>query len=145
MNKHDRHELDKHTADNRRDSNAFTDDRDVAEAFDDQMEAAGDDATSGFVLDAESVQRERQMELDDGEPDLLSSPVDLQDFTSVGEVTMGDSEQPLGPASVDEIGRAAGLEYQDDQPLDSPARLDKRDHDRWELNPSSAEDWPHKR
>jgi hypothetical protein len=39
---------------------------------------------------------------------------------------------------VDLMGRAAGLTYADDEPLDY-SKVDRRDEERWELNPASAQ------
>ena len=35
---------------------------------------------------------------------------------------------------------AAGLSYEDDEPLNSDAKILDRDRNRWELNPASVED-----
>jgi hypothetical protein len=43
---------------------------------------------------------------------------------------------------VDELGQAAGLTYEDDEPLHTGDKLEKRDKKRWELNPESAEEEP---
>jgi Family of unknown function (DUF6335) len=42
---------------------------------------------------------------------------------------------------VENIGRAAGLTYQDNEQLDPAEKVRKRDRKRWELNPSSSEDY----
>jgi hypothetical protein len=41
---------------------------------------------------------------------------------------------------VDELGDAVGLSYEDDEPLQSREKFLKRDRERWELNPESAEE-----
>ena len=51
---------------------------------------------------------------------------------------MGGSVPTPDQDQVDEIGKAAGLTYQDDEPLQSGEKLLKRDRNRWELNPASA-------
>ena len=42
---------------------------------------------------------------------------------------------------VETVGKAAGVIYQDDEELDLVAKIKKRDRKRWELNPSSSEDY----
>jgi hypothetical protein len=41
--------------------------------------------------------------------------------------------------SVDDIGEAYGITYEDDEPLRTGEKLEKRDEERWELNPESVE------
>lgn len=41
---------------------------------------------------------------------------------------------------MDELGDAVGLSYEDDEPLQTREKLLKRDRERWELNPESAEE-----
>jgi len=36
------------------------------------------------------------------------------------------------------LGEAMGLTYEDNEPLNGEAKLNRRDENRWELNPSSA-------
>lgn len=42
---------------------------------------------------------------------------------------------------VDEIGRAIGIEYQDNEELRGSDKVADRDKHRWELDPASAEDY----
>jgi hypothetical protein len=42
---------------------------------------------------------------------------------------------------VDDIGRAVGVEYQDNEELKGEAKIAKRDRNRWELDPASSDDW----
>jgi hypothetical protein len=41
---------------------------------------------------------------------------------------------------VEEIGEAAGLTYEDDEPLGGEDKILDRDRNRWELNPESADE-----
>ena len=45
---------------------------------------------------------------------------------------------------VDEIGRAVGVTYQEGEPLRTGEKEHERDEHRWELDPASAEDYPHR-
>jgi hypothetical protein len=42
---------------------------------------------------------------------------------------------------VEEIGRAMGLTYEDNEPLGMDEKLHNRDLHRWELDPASSEDY----
>ena len=42
----------------------------------------------------------------------------------------------------DEIGRAVGVQYEDNEELKGEAKIAERDRNRWELDPASAEDYP---
>ena len=58
----------------------------------------------------------------------------------VGEESVGGSVATPDQDRVDEIGAAAGLTYQDDEPLNYAGKMRRRDEERWELNPASAAD-----
>ncbi len=55
-----------------------------------------------------------------------------------GEETVGGSVATPDQDRVDAIGTAAGLTYQDDEPLNFEGKMRQRDEERWELNPASA-------
>ena len=42
---------------------------------------------------------------------------------------------------VDDIGKALGVEYQDNEELKAGDKVTERDEHRWELDPASAEDY----
>jgi Family of unknown function (DUF6335) len=63
------------------------------------------------------------------------------DQASVGEETVGGSTPTPDQDIVDEIGRAVGVDYQDGEPLDPEAKIERRDENRWELHPASSEDF----
>jgi len=64
------------------------------------------------------------------------------DDANVGEETAGGMAPTPDQDDVDEIGEAYGIEYEDDEPLETGDRLGQRDEERWELNPESAEETP---
>jgi len=43
--------------------------------------------------------------------------------------------------ALDEIGKALGVEYNDDEELQGGDEIAARDHDRWELDPASSDDF----
>ncbi|MDF2458610.1 MAG: hypothetical protein K0S79_1026 [Nitrospira sp.] len=63
------------------------------------------------------------------------------DQASVGEETVGGSTPTPDQDIVDEIGRAVGVNYEDSEPLDPEAKIERRDTHRWELHPASSEDF----
>jgi hypothetical protein len=52
----------------------------------------------------------------------------------------GDNPTP-DQEVVDDIGRALGVEYQDNEELRASDKVAARDRHRWELDPASAEDY----
>lgn len=67
--------------------------------------------------------------------------VDVVAETGAGEETIGGSVPTPDQDIVEGLGRAAGVTYQDDEELNPLEKIKKRDRKRWELNPSSAEDY----
>jgi Family of unknown function (DUF6335) len=75
-------------------------------------------------------------------PEISGGDLDAswQTANVAGEEAVGGSAPTPDQDVVDELGRAAGLIYEDDEPLNSDAKILDRDRNRWELNPASAED-----
>jgi len=63
------------------------------------------------------------------------------DAATVGDEAPGGDNPTPDQDVVEEIGRALGVEYQDNQPLQGGAELEERDRHRWELDPASSEDF----
>jgi hypothetical protein len=57
----------------------------------------------------------------------------------VGDETVGGSTSTPDQDVVDELGEAAGVSYNDNEPLDPEEKILRRDRERWELNPASSE------
>jgi hypothetical protein len=75
-------------------------------------------------------------------PELTAGDVDAAwDRSDVGEESPGGSVATPDQAVVEEIGEAIGLTFEDDEPVDAPTKVGRRDRKRWELNPVSAEDF----
>jgi hypothetical protein len=82
--------------------------------------------------------KERRDELTQTGPGMTGGDVDA-DWESAYSV--GD-EAPGGDQDiVDDIGRAVGVEYEDNEELKGADKVAKRDKHRWELDPASAEDY----
>ena len=58
---------------------------------------------------------------------------------AAGEEAVGGTAPTPDQDVVDELGAAAGLIYEDDEPLNSDAKILDRVRNRWELNPASVE------
>jgi len=67
--------------------------------------------------------------------------VDLEDAYFTGEEAPGGDNPTPDQDIVDDIGKALGVEYNDDEELKSADKLEKRDKHRWELDPASSEDY----
>lgn len=61
------------------------------------------------------------------------------DKADVGDETVGGTAPTPDQDRVDLLGEAVGLTYQDDEPLDTDAKLERRDEHRWELDPRSVD------
>jgi hypothetical protein len=67
--------------------------------------------------------------------------VDLEDAYFTGESSPGGDNPTPDQDIVDDIGRALGVEYEDNEELKGSDKLTKRDRHRWELDPASSEDY----
>jgi hypothetical protein len=74
--------------------------------------------------------------------DVFGGDVDAGDAgTTIGEEAVGGSNPTPDQDIVDEIGKGAGVTYEDDEPLRPGGKLEERDTNRWELDPASSEDY----
>jgi hypothetical protein len=76
-------------------------------------------------------------------PRLTAGDVDAdwQSAESQGDESPGGDNPTPDQDVVDEIGRALGVEYADDEELQGGAEITERDTHRWELDPSSKDDF----
>jgi hypothetical protein len=79
-------------------------------------------------------------------PRLTAGDVDAkwQDAYAVGDEAPGGDNPTPDQDRVDDIGRAVGVQYQDNEELNPEEKILERDRKRWELDPASSDDWPHK-
>jgi hypothetical protein len=66
---------------------------------------------------------------------------DWQSAESVGDEAPGGDNPTPDQDVVDDIGRSLGVEYEDDEELQGGAEIADRDRNRWELDPSSKDDF----
>lgn len=110
----------------------FTDDEDVLEEFSERQ---------GLASGGRQKLEEKLNEHNSLDPSLSGGDVDAawEDTNVAGEESVGGSVVTPDQDVVEELGEAVGLTYRDDEPLDYDRKVLKRDRDRWELNPVSAD------
>lgn len=76
-------------------------------------------------------------------PALTAGDVDAnwEAAESVGDEAPGGDNPTPDQDVVDDIGRALGVEYDDDEELQGGDEIAARDHNRWELDPASSDDF----
>jgi uncharacterized protein DUF6335 len=95
---------------------------------------------------ARSGRRELRERIDkhtETSPALTAGDVDAdwESAYSVGDEAPGGDNPTPDQDVVDDIGRAVGVEYQDNEELKGEKKILERDKHRWELDPASAEDY----
>ncbi len=111
----------------------YTDDEDIKDEFEDRQ---------GLAAGGRQKLEEKLNEYHSLDPSLSAGDVDAawEDSIVAGEESVGGSAPTPDQDNVDEIGEAAGVTYQDDEPLNSDKKILGRDRGRWELNPASTDD-----
>jgi Family of unknown function (DUF6335) len=66
---------------------------------------------------------------------------DWESAESVGDEAPGGDNPTPDQDVVDEIGKALGVEYDDDEELQGGEEITERDRNRWELDPASRDDF----
>jgi hypothetical protein len=76
-------------------------------------------------------------------PAMTSGDIDAdwESAESVGDEAPGGDNPTPDQDVVDDIGRALGVEYDDDEELQGGAEIKERDRRRWELDPASKDDF----
>jgi hypothetical protein len=86
---------------------------------------------------------ERRREHTAASPEVSGGDVDA-DWVSgefVGDETpAGDNPTP-GMSVVEDVGKAIGVDYEDNEELKGADKIEERDRHRWELDPASSEDY----
>jgi hypothetical protein len=101
------------------------------------LDRHGSAARTGRAEFAEKVREHHGMtDVTGGDPD-----VDIEDAYFTGEEAPGGDNPTPDQDIVDDIGKALGVEYEDDEELKAADKVVERDKHRWELDPASAEDY----
>jgi hypothetical protein len=76
-------------------------------------------------------------------PDLTAGDVDAdwEDAYSVGDEAPGGDNPTPDQDRVDDIGKALGVQYDDNEELKASDKIAQRDKHRWELDPASSDDY----
>ncbi len=95
---------------------------------------------------ARSGRRHMQDQLEESNesgPVLTGGDVDADwgDAYAVGDEAPGGDNPTPDQDIVDDIGRALGVEYQDNEELKGADKIAERDRHRWELDPASSDDY----
>lgn len=106
-------------------------DEEVKEIFEEAQEL--DYGSNDFVRKLQEY-TDRSPLLTGGDPDAS------WDYADVGEETVGGENPTPDQSVVEEQGEALGLVYNDDEPLRTTDKLEKRDREPWDLNPASSPD-----
>jgi hypothetical protein len=111
---------------------------DLSNAPDDRLMAS---ARSGHDDLRSQLQRHHE-----SGPELTAGDVDANwaDAYALGDEAPGGDNPTPDQDRVDDIGRALGIQYADGEELKGADKIAERDRHRWELDPASSEDWPHK-
>ena len=111
----------------------YTEDEDVEDDFAERQKLA----SAGREVLLEELEQHNSLS-----PRISGGDIDAawQDADVAGEEAVGGTAPTPDQDVVDELGEAAGLTYEDDEPLNSDKKVLDRDRNRWELNPASALD-----
>ena len=101
------------------------------------------DRTASAARSGRRAQLEKYAEHTETSPALTGGDVDAdwESAYSVGDEAPGGDNPTPDQDIVDDIGRAVGVEYQDNEELKGEKKLLERDKHRWELDPASSDDW----
>ena len=73
-------------------------------------------------------------------PELSGGDIDAAwEDADVGEESVGGENPTPDQDIVEELGKAVGLNYEDNEPLHTSEKIAARDQSRWELDPASSE------
>ncbi len=90
-----------------------------------------------------AVLERRRREYTQTSPAITGDDVDAdwEEAYAVGdEAATGDNPTP-DQDTVEALGKAVGVDYEDTEELKSTPKIDRRDKKRWELDPASSEDY----
>jgi hypothetical protein len=76
-------------------------------------------------------------------PEITAGDVDAdwQEAYAVGDEAPGGDNPTPDQDRVDDIGKALGVQYEDNEELKGSDKIAARDRRRWELDPASSEDY----
>src|SRR5947207_7150595 len=101
------------------------------------------DRTASAARSGRRQMSERLHEHNETSPALTAGDVDAdwESAATVGDEAPGGDNPTPDQDVVDDIGKAVGVQYDDNEELKGEAKITKRDKHRWELDPASSEDY----
>ena len=101
------------------------------------------DRSASAVRSGRRGMQQRFAEHTETSPAMTAGDVDAdwESAYSVGDEAPGGDNPTPDQDIVDDIGKAVGVEYQDNEELKGEEKITRRDAHRWELDPASSEDW----
>jgi len=101
------------------------------------------DRTASAARTGRREMRERLDKHTETSPAMTAGDVDAdwESAYSVGDEAPGGDNPTPDQDVVDDIGKAVGVQYDDNEELKGEAKITKRDKHRWELDPASSEDF----
>lgn len=101
------------------------------------------DRSASAARTGRAEMREARREHNETSPVLTGGDVDAnwEDAYAVGDEAPGGDNPTPDQDRVDDIGKALGIEYQDNEELRASDKVAERDKKRWELDPASSEDY----
>jgi hypothetical protein len=103
----------------------------------------GLDRTASAARTGRRELHERLVEHTETSPAMTAGDIDAdwESAYSVGDEAPGGDNPTPDQDIVDDIGRAVGVQYEDNEELKGEAKIANRDKKRWELDPASSEDY----
>jgi hypothetical protein len=121
--------------------------RRLAESDEELMPSApstlGYEGGSSAARTGRSEMREARIQHTETGPVLTGGDVDAswEDAYAVGDEAPGGDNPTPDQDRVDDIGKALGLQYADNEELKGAEKIIERDRHRWELDPASSDDY----
>jgi hypothetical protein len=102
------------------------------------------DRTASAARSGRRELQQREREHTETSPILTAGDVDAdwEDAYANGDEAPGGDNPTPDQDRVDDIGKALGVEYEDNEELKAADKITERDRHRWELDPASSEDYP---
>jgi hypothetical protein len=102
------------------------------------------DRTPSAARSGRRAMREARHDHNEVNPEITAGDVDAdwEDAYAVGDEAPGGDNPTPDQDRVDDIGKALGIQYEDNEELKASDKVAERDRHRWELDPASAEDYP---
>jgi uncharacterized protein DUF6335 len=101
------------------------------------------DRTASAARTGRREMRQARQEHTEVSPELTAGDVDADwgEAYSVGDEAPGGDNPTPDQDRVDDIGKALGVQYDDNEELKAADKIAERDRHRWELDPASSEDY----